>query len=68
MRGQSAPLFSAFQSLFKTNKFIGNCETAFHRYESVQNKQMAAQNRFKFASYLFILLVLDMGVSQLSNK
>ncbi len=35
--------------------FLGNCETVSDPYESVQNKQMAAQNRFEFASYLFIL-------------
>ncbi len=30
---------------------LGNCETAYDAYESVQNEQMAAQNRFEFASY-----------------
>ncbi len=34
---------------------IGNRETVSDPYESVQNKQMAAQNRSEFASYLFIL-------------
>ncbi len=39
-----------------------NCETASDSYEFVQNKQMAAQNRFEFASYLFILPKLWLSV------
>ncbi len=49
---------------------VGNCETASDCHESVQNEQMAAQNRFEFASYLFILPDSghEIGVSQLSTS
>ena len=44
-----------------------NCETVSDCYESGQNKQMAAQNRFEFASNLFILPELWLSMRTFRN-